>query len=183
MFQSNMLEGATQPPADRRTLRGGSSVLALAFAAMLAVPAHAQTTANASAPADTPAADKPADGQAINDQSTINTQSKGDIIVTGIRASVQSATQRKKNSEQIIDSITATDIGALPDRSVSEALQRIAGVTLQRTNENRDPARLSSEGGGVFIRGHRVQLPDVPYSLFRQGRRLAANPHGAAILR
>jgi TonB-dependent receptor len=41
----------------------------------------------------------------------------------------------------------------LPDRSVSEALQRIAGVTLQRTNENRDPARLSSEGGGVFIRG------------------------------
>jgi TonB-dependent receptor len=153
MFQSNMLEGATQPTADRRTLRGGTSVLALAFAAMLAVPAHAQTTANASAPADTPGADKPADGQAINDQSTINTQSKGDIIVTGIRASVQSATQRKKNSEQIIDSITATDIGALPDRSVSEALQRIAGVTLQRTNENRDPARLSSEGGGVFIRG------------------------------
>jgi len=153
MFQSNMLEGATQPTADRRTLRGGSSVLALAFAAMLAVPAHAQTTADASAPADAAAADKPADGQATNDQSTINTQSKGDIVVTGIRASVQSATQRKKNSEQIIDSITATDIGALPDRSVSEALQRIAGVTLQRTNENRDPARLSSEGGGVFIRG------------------------------
>jgi len=153
MFQSNMLEGATQPTADRRTLRGGSSVFALAFAAMLAVPAQAQTTANASAPADTPAADKPVDGQATSDQSTINTQSKGDIVVTGIRASVQSATQRKKNSEQIIDSITATDIGALPDRSVSEALQRIAGVTLQRTNENRDPARLSSEGGGVFIRG------------------------------
>jgi TonB-dependent receptor len=153
MFQSNMLEGATQPATDRRNLRGGASVLALAFAAMLAVPAQAQVTANASAPADAADAGKPADGQSTGDESTINTQSKGDIIVTGIRASVQSATQRKKNSEQIIDSITATDIGALPDRSVSEALQRIAGVTLQRTNENRDPARLSSEGGGVFIRG------------------------------
>jgi outer membrane receptor protein involved in Fe transport len=36
---------------------------------------------------------------------------------------------------------------------VSEALQRIPGVTLQRTNQARDPARLSAEGGGVFVRG------------------------------
>lgn len=76
-----------------------------------------------------------------------------EIVVTGIRASLESAQAIKKNSEQIVDSVTATDIGALPDRSVSEALQRIPGVTLQRTNENRDPARLASEGGGVFIRG------------------------------
>ena len=53
----------------------------------------------------------------------------------------------------MVNSITAQDIGALPDRSVSEALQRIPGITLQRTNEARDPARLSAEGGGVFIRG------------------------------
>ena len=58
-----------------------------------------------------------------------------------------------RTSDQIVDSVTAQDIGALPDRSVSEALQRIPGITLQRTNENRDPARLASEGGGVFIRG------------------------------
>ena len=76
-----------------------------------------------------------------------------EIVVTGIRASLKSAQEIKRNSEQIVDSITAQDIGALPDRSVSEALQRIPGVTLQRTNENRDPARLASEGGGVFIRG------------------------------
>ncbi len=146
MVQSDMLEGTMQPVAGRRGLRAGTSILALAFAAAFALPAQAQsTTADASAPA---ADDKPA-----SDQSTIDTETKGDIIVTGIRASVQSSTQRKKNSEQIIDSITATDIGALPDRSVAEALQRIAGVTLQRTNDNRDPARLTSEGGGVFIRG------------------------------
>ncbi|MGR4864574.1 TonB-dependent receptor [Caulobacter sp. LARHSG274] len=76
-----------------------------------------------------------------------------EVVVTGIRASLKSAQQIKQNAEQVVDSITAQDIGALPDRSVSEALQRIPGVTLQRTNENRDPARLASEGGGVFIRG------------------------------
>jgi TonB-dependent receptor len=75
------------------------------------------------------------------------------VVVTGIRSSLESAQTIKQNSEQIVDSVTAQDIGALPDRSVSEALQRIPGITLQRTNNNRDPARLASEGGGVFIRG------------------------------
>lgn len=76
-----------------------------------------------------------------------------EIVVTGQRASIDSAQEIKKNAEVVVDSITAVDIGALPDRSVAEALQRIPGVSLQRTNENRDPARLASEGGGVFVRG------------------------------
>jgi TonB-dependent receptor len=76
-----------------------------------------------------------------------------EVVVTGIRAQLRTAQAIKQNSEVIVDSITAVDIGALPDRSVSEALQRISGVTLQRTNEARDPARLAAEGGGVFIRG------------------------------
>ena len=76
-----------------------------------------------------------------------------EVVVTGIRAQLRSAQAIKKNSEVIVDSVTAVDIGALPDRSVSEALQRIPGVTLQRTNAARDPARLAAEGGGVFIRG------------------------------
>ncbi|WAC58728.1 TonB-dependent receptor [Brevundimonas sp. SL130] len=76
-----------------------------------------------------------------------------EVVVTGIRAQLRSAQAIKKNSEVIVDSVTAVDIGALPDRSVSEALQRIPGVTLQRTNSARDPARLAAEGGGVFVRG------------------------------
>lgn len=81
-------------------------------------------------------------------------EEEGDaIVVTGLRASATEARNIKKNSEQIVDSISAQDIGALPDRSVSEALQRIPGVTLQRTNEARDPARLAAEGGGIFVRG------------------------------
>lgn len=76
-----------------------------------------------------------------------------EVVVTGLRQSLESAQAIKRNAEQIVDSITAQDIGALPDRSVSEALQRIPGITLQRTSANRDPARLAAEGGGVFIRG------------------------------
>ena len=76
-----------------------------------------------------------------------------EVVVTGIRAQLRSAQAIKKNSEVIVDSVTAVDIGALPDRSVSEALQRIPGITLQRTNSARDPARLAAEGGGVFVRG------------------------------
>jgi TonB-dependent receptor len=128
-----------QPNIAKRTngLRAvGASTLAIA-AMLMAAPAWAQDT-------QTDTAESP---------DTATKQDGPTIVVTGLRASLQDARQRKKNSEQIIDSISAQDIGALPDRSVSEALQRIAGVTLQRTNDNRDPARLSSEGGGVFIRG------------------------------
>ena len=76
-----------------------------------------------------------------------------EVVVTGQRASIQSAQALKKNAEQLVDSITATDIGALPDRSVTEALQRVAGVTIGRTSDGRDADRLSVEGSGVQVRG------------------------------
>jgi len=76
-----------------------------------------------------------------------------EIVVTGQRASIQSAQKIKQNAEQLVDSITSTDIGALPDRSVTEALQRVAGVTIGRTSDGRDADRLSVEGSGVQVRG------------------------------
>ncbi|MDE1916708.1 MAG: TonB-dependent receptor [Sphingomonadales bacterium] len=80
------------------------------------------------------------------------------IVVTGIRGSLSKALETKRNSQVIVDSISAQDIGALPDRTVSEALQRVPGITLQRTGdvntlEGSDPGRVPAEGGGVFIRG------------------------------
>ncbi len=119
-----------------------------ALALTVASPAIAQQTADASANAQATTQPAPTDQSSLQAPTPSNA-----IVVTGIRASLRSARDRKKNAEQIVDSITAQDIGALPDRSVSEALQRIPGITLQRTNEARDPARLSAEGGGVFIRG------------------------------
>ncbi len=113
---------------DARILKAGVSVFALALS-LSAHPAFAQESVSA------------------------GSETSDDIVVTGLRASATNARNIKKNAEVIVDSVTAADIGALPDRSVSEALQRIPGVTLQRTNENRDPARLAAEGGGIFVRG------------------------------
>lgn len=75
------------------------------------------------------------------------------VVVTGIRASLQSAQSIKQNADQVVDSITAVDIGALPDSSVAEALQRVPGVQITRTDQVADPLRWAGFGNGVFIRG------------------------------
>lgn len=67
-----------------------------------------------------------------------------DIVVTGIRGSLDSAIEDKRQSDVIQDGISAEDIGLLPDVSISEALIRIPGVT-----SNSD----LGESGQVAIRG------------------------------
>jgi outer membrane receptor for Fe3+-dicitrate len=59
----------------------------------------------------------------------------------------------KQQSDTVVDSITATDIGALPDRSVTEALQRVPGVSINRFAGSNDPDHFSIESSGVTIRG------------------------------
>jgi len=105
------------------------------LAMMLAAPALAQAAGNA---------DTTASGQA--DQ-------PAEVIVTGQRAAIQSAQNIKRNSGEIVDSIVANDIGKLPDRSVTEALQRVVGVTIDHTMARNDPEHYSVEGSGVNIRG------------------------------
>ena len=99
-------------------LFAGASFVALAGAAQAqtAIPA-AQATGTVSQTADQAATDP------VSDQ---------DIIVTGVRASLRSAQAIKRNSDQIVDSISAQDIGKLPDVNTTEALQRVTGVQIQR---------------------------------------------------
>lgn len=66
------------------------------------------------------------------------------IVVTGFRQAFNEALDRKRNADQVIDVITNEDIGQFPDQNVTEALQRIAGVSIQRNN---------GEGELVSIRG------------------------------
>ena len=75
-----------------------------------------------------------------------------EIVVTGQRASIQSAQDLKKNSSVVVDSIVSDDIGKLPDRSVTEALQRVPGVSVGRYTGN-DPEHPAAEGSGVAVRG------------------------------
>lgn len=72
------------------------------------------------------------------------TQSETQIVVTGFRQSFSESLEAKKTANQVIDVITAEDIGQFPDQNVTEALQRIAGVSIQRNN---------GEGELVSIRG------------------------------
>ena len=120
-------------PAPRRRLFALGTASALAIAA--ASPALAQDSGE-------PEAEAPA---AEEDEST--------IIVTGFRASLQSAQNIKRDADTFVDVITAEDIGALPDRSVAEALQRVPGVNIGRFEKPSDPDRFSVEGTGVIIRG------------------------------
>lgn len=75
------------------------------------------------------------------------------IVVTGFRAALESAQSRKEGADTVVDVITAEDIGALPDRSVAEALQRVPGVNIGRFEKTSDPDRFSVEGTGVIVRG------------------------------
>jgi hypothetical protein len=115
-------------------LRAGVSAAALACLSV-AAPAWAQDA-------------KPA----TSDTQTDATQDDA-IIVQGYRQSLQSAQTLKKNSDVIVDSVTAEDIGALPDRSVTETLQRIPGVSINRFAAGVDPDHFSVEGSGVVVRG------------------------------
>src|SRR5271155_764353 len=85
---------------------------------------NTQTAQNASA--------QPNAQVAQNNQNSQNGQSDQveTVVVTGVRASVKSALEIKKNSDQFVDSIVAEDIGKLPDNNVIEALQHVTGVQI-----------------------------------------------------
>ncbi|WP_395945750.1 TonB-dependent receptor [Brevundimonas sp.] len=89
------------------------SGVAFGAAALLAVGnAHAQTVTNT-----------PTDDQA---------DEVGEIVVTGIRRSIEASISAKANNTSIVEVISAEDIGKLPDVSIAESLARLPGVTSQR---------------------------------------------------
>lgn len=67
-----------------------------------------------------------------------------EVLVTGIRASLENAMDIKRDSSGVVDAISAEDIGKMPDANLAESLQRIAGVSISRTN---------GEGAQVTVRG------------------------------
>ncbi|MGY4397158.1 TonB-dependent receptor [Sphingomonas sp. UYAg733] len=67
-----------------------------------------------------------------------------DIVVTGIRASLRASADIKRDSQGVVDAISAEDIGKFPDTNLAESLQRITGVSIDRSN---------GEGSLVTVRG------------------------------
>jgi iron complex outermembrane recepter protein len=121
----------------RRISLGHSLKQALLFSSALGcavAPAYAQTTA----PAKPVTAELPP------------AEEEGVIVVKGIRAALGSALDQRKNSDVILDGISADDVGSTPDLNLGEALQRIPGVQINRSEERRN-ATISVRGlpGGL----------------------------------
>ena len=55
------------------------------------------------------------------------------VTITGIRRGIESAISVKKNADQIVEAISAEDLGKLPDTSIAESIARLPGVAAQRT--------------------------------------------------
>lgn len=81
-------------------------------------------------------------------------EEEGEVVATGIRQAIKTARDLKRNADTAVDSITASDVGALPDLSVAEALARVPGVVVQRFGLGGSQGDFPSpEGGGNLIRG------------------------------
>lgn len=76
-----------------------------------------------------------------------------EVLVQGTRQSLQNAQDIKRDASTVVDAISASDIGSLPDRSVLEAMQRLPGVSIERFAAKNDPDHFSSEGSGAVVRG------------------------------
>jgi TonB-dependent receptor len=106
----------------------GASLAALAVSTLPSA-GFAQTQGNAS----------------VSDENSVS-----DVIVVGARLAEQAASERKKRSATVQDSIVADDVGQFPDKSVGEAIARIAGVALDVAD--------SGESQGFTIRGQEADL-------------------------
>jgi TonB-dependent receptor len=75
-----------------------------------------------------------------------------EVVITGVRRSMMESAVIKRDSDGVVDAIVAEDIGKFPDTNLAESLQRISGVSIDRSNAG---ASLGAEGEGqrVTVRG------------------------------
>lgn len=110
--------------------------------------------------------DKPAATATSEDAKDLDT-----VVVVGIRGALESAMNLKRDGQGVVDGISAEDIGKFPDTNLAESLQRISGVSIDRT--------ASGEGSKVTVRGIG---PDYNLVLLN-GRQMpaAGNANGAGV--
>ena len=102
------------------------------------------TTAAAPAFAQSAQATAASQAQAAADQAA-------EVVVTGVRESLRSSTAIKRNAAEVVDSISADDIGKLPDLNVAATLSRVPGVQAYRFGG--EAASPGGTGSGLTIRG------------------------------
>ncbi len=122
-------------PIKRSIFATTASYGAMALMMLGAAPAFAQ---------DAPPADPAATAQPVPEEAAEDETDDDAIVVTGFRQSLQNAVNTKKRAEQIVESVSAEDIGKLPDASIAESIARLPGVTSQR---------VSGRSNSISIRG------------------------------
>jgi len=92
-----------------------------------------------------------------------------EVVVTGIRASLQESLTLKRDATSVVDVVTAEDIGKMPDKNVADSLKRVPGVTVSSAGANEggfdENDRVSLRGTGpsltqTLIDGHYVASGD-----------------------
>ncbi|MEM8514338.1 TonB-dependent receptor [Massilia sp. MP_M2] len=83
------------------------------------------------------------------------------VTVTGIRTGIEAAISIKRNSNSIVEAISAEDIGKLPDTSVAESIARLPGVTAQRSRGSGRASEISVRGlspsfNGTLLNGREM---------------------------
>ncbi len=93
-----------------------------------------------------------------------------EVIVTGLRGSLQRNLDIKRNSAGVVDAISAEDIGKFPDSNVAASLQRLPGVSIQRSGARGEPQ-------GITVRGFGGDFNETLYD----GRRISTATGGRSV--
>ena len=99
---------------------------------------------------------------AAQDAPPTDTTQVEEVVVTGIRSSIESSIASKRENSSIVEVVTAEDIGKLPDVSIAESLARLPGLTAQR---------LDGRGQVISIRG---LAPDFTTALLNGREQVSA---------
>ncbi|MGV7206318.1 TonB-dependent receptor [Oxalobacteraceae bacterium A2-2] len=140
--------------AATRRMAAGRDVFALSVLAAMISNAYAQTNP---APAQQPAAQPATTAQAPASDTPLTT-----VTVSGYRSSLSMSAMEKRDNIGLSDSVFAEDMGKFPDPNIADALARVPGVTISRSE-------LDGEGTSISIRGMgaaftRVTLNGAPMS-------------------
>jgi TonB-dependent receptor len=123
-------------------------------------PAFAQDTQATTAPQAQQTAQATQTQQAAMDEAkTLDT-----VVVTGIRNSLNQSMEMKRESDGVVDAISAEDIGKFPDTNLAESLQRITGISIERRDG--EGAQITARGFGpqynmVTLNGRQIPGADA----------------------
>jgi outer membrane receptor for ferrienterochelin and colicin len=87
-----------------------------------------------------------------------------EVTVTGIRASLTRSVDIKRDAAGVVDAISSEDLGKMPDSNLAESLQRITGISIDRSNG--EGAKITARGFGpqynlVTLNGRQLSMASV----------------------